>query len=89
VVSYALGWSGLVDRGQSESLCPEGTIGLSLGFQPQVRIQKGRSPEGAKDKQLGDTRRRASSIRRLKSLYLPPFQGGKHILSVPGVKTPG
>jgi hypothetical protein len=28
-------------------LCPEGTTGLSLGFQPQVPVNKTPRPEGA------------------------------------------
>gem|GEM_PF-7048903 len=54
------------------SFCPEGTVGLSLGFQPQVSIEKDAALEGAVESvlQIGKTLNKQAAGPK----YLWPFQ---------------
>jgi hypothetical protein len=78
VTPYAL-WSGFenVDR----YLCPEGTIGLSLGFQPQDTFTIGPRPEGAAENLL----RIPLGIQGGNAFYRH-LQGGRPFYPYPGLK---
>jgi hypothetical protein len=68
-------------------LCPEGTIGLSLGFQPQEQGQTRSRPEGAQDVLIGALF--GERLHKSETTLLPPPSGRDVFLSVPGFKTPG
>ena len=69
LVADTVMWS----RGQVFGLCPEGTQGLRLGFQPQVGQKKERRPEGAVEPKLWQ---KSFARRAIDHTYLPPVQGG-------------
>ena len=73
--------------GQLSALCPAGTIGLSLEFQPQVSIRIRSRPEGAVESvpQIVKTLTKQAAGPN----YLPLLQGGSVLKRIPGVKTPG
>ena len=66
-------------------MCPEGTIGLSLGFNPRPGPKNRDRPEGAAELML---QMRICPQRTVDNLFRP-FRAGLCMGRVPGVKTPG
>jgi hypothetical protein len=71
---------------QAFGFCPEGAIGLSLGFQPQEQVHTTTRPEGAEDVWVEIVF--FISV-HLFNTDLPPLQGGRVFKPVPRVKTLG